>query len=370
MKKPINIALAIFLAVVAFLLWEFKPLPPAEFSPQGALPTNLPPFFASSFLPKVAKVAHASTMTILPNGKLMAAWYAGEREGAKDVAIFTSVLEKSGWSTPQKLITRELVAGSVLAQVRKIGNPVLFTANGKVWLWFVSVGIGGWAASQINVMQSEDGQKWSPPRRLVTSPFFNISTLVRTRPVYLANNEMALPISHESFMKFSEFLRLDENGKILMKTRLPNPATLQPAIEIANAKTAHAFLRDYDEKAAFYRVRHAITSDGGTTWQALAPTDIPNVNNSIATAKLPSGAWLLVGNDLKFRTSLNAWISKDFGKTWQLVRNLEKGDGEYSYPFLLVDAHGRIHLSYTWRRETIRYMVFSQAWLMAGDSKQ
>lgn len=366
MKKPVNLALAVFLAVAAFLLWEFKPLKPAEFSPQGALPTNLPEFFASSFLPKVAPSAHASTLTILPNGKLMAAWYAGAREGGKDVAIFTSVLEKSGWTEPVKLVTRESVAGSVLAQVRKIGNPVLFTANNKVWLWFVSVGIGGWAGSQINVMQSDDGEKWTQPRRLVTSPFFNISTLVRTRPVYLANNEIGLPISHESFVKFSEFLRLDSNGKILMKSRMPILNTLQPAIEIENKTTAHAFLRDFGKNGT-HRVRHAQTNDGGATWQALPMTDILNQNNSIAVLKMPSGAWLLVGNN-RFRFSLVAWVSTDFGKTWRLIRTIEEGDGEYSYPFLLADSNGRIHLSYTWNRQTIRHAVFSEAWLMAGDA--
>ena len=33
---------------------------------------------------------HASTIAELPNGDLLAAWYAGSREGAKDVAIFAS----------------------------------------------------------------------------------------------------------------------------------------------------------------------------------------------------------------------------------------------------------------------------------------
>lgn len=366
--QPANLALLLFLATVAFLLWEFKPLQPAAFSPQAALPTNLPSFFASSFLPKVAPSAHASTLTILPDGKLMAAWYAGSREGAKDVAIFTSILKKSGWSEPVKLVTRETVAGAVLAQVRKIGNPVLFTVNNKVWLWFVSVGIGGWAGSQINLMQSDDGEKWTKPRRLVTSPFFNISTLVRTRPVFLENNEIGLPISQESFVKFSEFLRLNADGKILMKSRMPNPSTLQPAVLVENQKAAHAFLRDHDENG-LHRVRHAKTGDGGTSWQALPPTDIPNINNSLAVLKLPSGAWLLVGND-NHRDILSAWVSNDFGKTWHFRRIIEKGDGEYSYPFLLMDSDGRIHLSYTWRRQTIRHMVFSEAWLMGEDFLQ
>ena len=33
---------------------------------------------------------HGSTIAEMPDGELLAAWYAGSREGAKDVAIFAS----------------------------------------------------------------------------------------------------------------------------------------------------------------------------------------------------------------------------------------------------------------------------------------
>ena len=45
---------------------------------------------------------HASTITELPNGDLLAAWYAGSREGEKDVAIFISrrFYGSEGWIEP------------------------------------------------------------------------------------------------------------------------------------------------------------------------------------------------------------------------------------------------------------------------------
>ncbi len=333
--------LAFFLATIAFLLWDFAPLQPAAFSPQAALPTNIPAFFAADSLPQTAESAQASTLAILPNGKLFAAW-------GTDAGILTSILGKSGWSAPQIAVNREILAGSVLAQVRKIGNPALLTQGGKLWLWFES---HSWAGVQINFMQSENGETWSAPRRLVLSPFVNAGTRLGTAPAHLENGEIALPVSHEWLADFGEILRIDSNGKVLMKTRLPIFQTRRPALLVENKTTAHAFLRGAQN------LQHAATTDGGTTWNALPPVD--SFSDSVAALKLPSGAWLIVDENL------NAWISKDLGKTWNLARVIESGaGGEFSYPFLMIEPNGRIHLSYTWNRKTIRHAAFSEAWLV------
>ena len=48
------------------------------------------PFFHEEFLhaPQKNKIAHAASVTELADQSLHAIWYAGSREGAKDVAIF------------------------------------------------------------------------------------------------------------------------------------------------------------------------------------------------------------------------------------------------------------------------------------------
>ena len=62
---------------------------------------------------------HASTIVELPNGDLLAAWYAGTKEKAKDVAVLAARLPKGGsqWTKPY-----------VLADTpdHSEGNPVLF----------------------------------------------------------------------------------------------------------------------------------------------------------------------------------------------------------------------------------------------------
>lgn len=50
---------------------------------------------------------HASTLVRLPCGTLVAAWFAGFREGSEDTAIWLSRYEHNIWTTPQRVAARE-----------------------------------------------------------------------------------------------------------------------------------------------------------------------------------------------------------------------------------------------------------------------
>ena len=60
------------------------------------------------------------------------------------------------------------------------------------------------------------------------------------------------------------------------------------------------------------------------------------------------------------------WLSADEGQTWQEARTVETapdGGADYGNPSLLLGRHGRIHLAYDWRRQGIKAITFSEAWL-------
>ena len=101
-----------------------------------------------------------------------------------DVASWFATLDAGVWSMPRAIATREGTAAATLGFVRKLGNPVLYNDGARLHLWFVSVALGGWAGSAVNHSVSEDaGKTWAPPVKLQTSPFLNISTLVRAPPL-------------------------------------------------------------------------------------------------------------------------------------------------------------------------------------------
>ena len=317
-------------------------------------------------LPRVAPSAHAATLTQLPDGRVAAAWFAGSVEGAEDVAVWFSTLEREGWRPPIPIANRESTAGGTFAYVRKIGNPVLDSQGGRLRLWYVSVAVGGWAGSSINYSESPDnGENWTKPVKLPTSPFANISTLVRTPPVPLADGGLGLPVYHEFITKHGEWLRLSPEGRIIDKVRLAHDGrTLQPAVVALDEHRALAALRDAGSGPG--RVQIETTGDGGQSWQPGETPAIPNPNASVALLRLKSGRLLLAGNPQNGREALLLWISADEGKTWQASRTVESADdgsAEFSYPALLLGRDGRIHLAYTWRREGIKHASFSEAWL-------
>jgi len=82
-----------------------------------------------------------------------------------------------------------------------------------------------------------------------------------------------------------------------------------------------------------------------------------------------TGRLLLAANPGKDRNVLQLFVSTDEGRHWQpgpvVEASADKG-AEFSYPALLQDRAGRIHLAYTWQRQGIRHVVFGEAWLTEG----
>ena len=77
-----------------------------------------------------------------------------------------------------------------------------------------------------------------------------------------------------------------------------------------------------------------------------------------------------LGGDGKASGTVQQAISADFGDTWRVVRRLEGDPGspgapvaEYSYPWIVQDRAGEIHVLYTWGRSRIKHAHFNTAWL-------
>lgn len=270
--------------------------------------------------------------------------------------------------------TRVSTASATRAYVSKLGNPVLYVDGGRLRLWYVSVAVGGWSASSVNQVFSVDGgNTWSPAEKLVTSPFFNISTLVRTPPVALADGGLGLPVYHEFIARRAEWLRLSPHGDILGKVRMPSqyPA-LQPSVAVLGAHHALALLRGARLQDLDGSVMVDTSSDGGATWQGGAALPISNPDASVALLRLASGTLVLATNPVtgRRRYILQLFLSEDDGKSWTPARIVESDPelkGNYAYPALLQTRDGRIHLAYTFEYQAIVHAVFSESWLKGGS---
>jgi len=329
------------------------------------------PIYASQFVSEASGIprVHAANVIESKSG-LHAVWYAGSREGASDVSIWYASFnrQKNRWNKNKKLFDRLAVQKALGRYIKKLGNPALgVDVKGRLWLFFVTVSAGGWSGSSVNYSVSKDeGNSWSPPKRLVTSPFFNVSTLVRTPAFNFSDGSIGLPIYHELIGKFGELLRLGLHGNVLAKNRISwGMTTLQPSIVHIGDKRFLAFLRNSGKEPSGVLVS---TSDSdGNKWGIAEPTGLDSFDSSVAAIRDKNNRILLVFNNSKTsRNVLSLAVSKDLGKTWQVVYDFERSnnlDNEYSYPSLVQDKEGNYQLVYTYLRKRIKHVEFNEAWL-------
>ncbi len=316
---------------------------------------------------------HAATVVELSDGRLRAFWYGGTEEGTRDVSIFSSVYEPatSQWSPETPILDRWSTQTDVRRYVKMIGNPVAFRyGDREIWLFYVSVSVGGWSGSAINLAVSRDeGQTWNPARRLITSPFLNLSTLVKGPALVLESGLVALPVYHELMGVFGEILRLDREGNVVGKSRLSRgTSSLQPVILPSSASNAMGLMRYAG--APPKRVLAVRTADGGQHWTQPWKTGLPNPNSAVAGARLDDGSLMVVFNASETdRSNLSLALSSDDGESWRTIHQFEEdpsGSDEYSYPFLIRSISGDYHLLYTWHRTHIKHVHFNPAWLEAA----
>jgi predicted neuraminidase len=305
---------------------------------------------------------HASTLTELPNGGVLAAWFAGSFEKAKDVAILSSRLPANTkqWTTPEILND---------APGLSEGNPVLFTdPAGRVWFFYLVMYGDTWDDCKIHYrISGDEGKTWGDENTLIATKGFAI----RNRPIILNNDTFLLPAANE--MLYTPLFILTRNDFKSVKktgTNLRDEGGLdQPAVVQLSDDSVLAFFRSTQARAIIMK---SVSTDGGLNWSNPETTEFPNPEAGIAMTKLSSGNLVLVYNDSpRSRSPLTVAMSADDGKTWPWKRNIETGPFEFSYPCIIQTSDGLIHVSYTYKRTNIKHVVFIEEWireLVAGTN--
>ena len=336
----------------------------------------------SDWLPDAgAPSVHAASLIALKDGAIRAFWFAGSREGAPDVVINTAVFDPktNDWAAPTVVIDRVGAEKGLSRYIAKLGNPVpARLPDGRLQLFFVTVSIGGWAGSSISTMLSDDdGLTWGRPQRLITSPFINLSTLVKSPAVQMTDGRLGLPAYHEWIGRFGEFLRLDTTQVIDKRRMSSGRSAIQPAVFVNEAQDATAYFRQTRSAGQAKHIPVSHTQNAGQSWQSVADLEIENPNSAVAGLTLKSGAHLLVLNNIEAgRYRLVLMMSNPKLGQWQVVEVLENDEAlpdqerkEFSYPYLISASGNDAHLVYTWDRKKIRHLYFSSAWLERAYSQ-
>ncbi len=307
---------------------------------------------------------HASTLVETRDGGLAAAWFGGTQERAPDVCIWFTRLSHLAWETPVRVASGMQADGTPLPT----WNPVLFQDPAGPLLLFYKVGPSPAQWWGMVVRSDDGGRSWGAPQKLPAG----VLGPIKNKPIDLKTGRWISPSSSEGNDLATgpawrvHFERSDDRGQTWTRgADVASPLgidAIQPTL----------FSHPDGRLQAVCRTRQgALTAtwshDDGLSWSPLAAIDLPNPNSGIDGVTLADGRHLLVYNHAGHfaerpgagpRYPVNIALSED-GTSWRQVLTLESHplDEGYAYPAVIQTRDGRVHISYTWDRKRIRYIV-------------
>ena len=295
---------------------------------------------------------HASTLVETGDGALLAAWFGGTQEGARDVAIWAGRREAGAgaWGEPVKVAERPGVP---------CWNPVLFReSDGTLWLFYkVAPTIPAWTGFYRR--SRDEGRTWDEPQALPAG----LLGPIKNKPVQMSSGEMLCPTSVETYGAWASWVEVVADGgkrwRRFGPIAVPGEAygIIQPAVWESAPGRIRLLARATERIGC---ICESTSEDFGRTWSPARPTALPNPNSGIDAVRLADGRVALAYNPTREgRTPLSVSISEDDGATWHPPLHLETEAGEYSYPAIIQTADGLVHVTYTHLRRRIRHVVLA-----------
>lgn len=327
--------------------------------------------------------AHAPALLELENGDILCAWFAGSFEGSKDISIVCARKEHGSdhWEEP--------VAVSYDSE-RSEQNPSLFLGpDGAVWCMYTAQldrveGKDNMQFTSIIRCQKlfDGGKTWGKAEVIFPQEgsFCRQPIQVLSNGRWIFGNWICTDSANGLEGDPTVFRISDDQGRSWKQVEMPesNGAVHANVVELEPGKLI-ALMRS--RFADFVYISHS--DDYGDTWTRPEPTVLPNNNSSISALKLQSGRLAIAYNPTHvpnpeygkvawpgLRCPVAVALSEDGGKTFPLVRLMERGEGfsgeenttnnkQYEYPYLMQGKDGRMHLAYAYKnRIGIKYVSF------------
>ena len=354
-----------------------------------------------AFLPSPMVQNHAANLHVLPDGRLACVWFGGTMEGMGDISVYLSTVGPDGWTPARKLSDDA---------TRSEQNPVLFTApDGKVWLFHTSQPGGRQDECEIVARVSHDGgDSFGPARRIGDFRGVFVRQPLRLGPAgewLLPGFRCVTPATGRWTGDIDRAVMLVSQDQGASWQALEVPDSLGAVHMNPVAPLAMVMPAFYRDRYAQW-VKRSLSLDGGLTWTAPQPTDLPNNNSSVQATRLADGRIAMVLNPISAaqsdarraslydeiegeaevqavtsgpkaiwgvpRAPMTLAISSDNGASFPLRIDLDQGTGhalsnnsaegvnrELSYPSILQDVEGQLHIAYTYHRRAIRYVRIS-----------
>lgn len=382
----------------------------------GKLRFNKANVWWEAYLPSECPQNHASNLLELTNGDILCTWFSGTQEGVSDISIFLSRLNQGTevWTKPVKMSDDSQ---------RSEQNPLLFEApDGKLWLLYTAQKFGNQDTAIVRYRVSSDkGYTWSEIQVLIDEP----GTFIRQPVTVLPNGNWLLPIFRCATRPGEKWVGNHDTSAVKVSKDGGNTWEEHTVPESIGCVHMNINILKDGTLVALYRSRWAdhiyrSTSVDGCSWTEPEALAMPNNNSSIQAVVLKDGAMAMVFNDISSadstdrraslydeieegsvddaernvvhdvpvdklgrkavwgtpRAPMSIALSEDGGRTWPYIRHIQEGDGrclsnnsaekknrEFSYPSIKQGKNGDIHVSFTYFRQTIKYVRITEDWI-------
>lgn len=376
-----------------------------------------------AYLPSPCPQNHASNIMPLANGDLLCVWFSGTQEGLPDISVYLSRLShgEDTWSYPVQLSDDP---------ARSEQNPLLFSApDGRLWLLYTAQESGNQDTAIVRYRISADnGYTWGPIQTLFDTPgtFIRHPIVVLDNGEWLIPVFYCQSVPGRKWVgdRDTSAVRISaDDGRTW--TEYPVPGSIG-CVHMNVGKLGDGTLVALFRSRWADHIYMSRSQDNGRTWAAPIPTKLPNNNSSIQFTVLNNGHLALVFNDVNAddctqrraslydelqddeggnpslaeqpsqtaapddphrrtafwgapRAPLTLAISEDNGKTWPYMRDIAVGDGycmtnnskeklnrEYSYPSIKQTPDGKLHITFTYFRQAIKYVCIDENWVKSG----
>lgn len=376
---------------------------------------------AEALLPSPMIQNHAAFLHLFGDGALLCVWFGGTLEGKSDISIHASVLLSGAaeWGPAQRISNDEAHSEQ---------NPVIFAApDGGLWLFHTSQPAGN--QDQCRVRMVALTRDPADPLRLVPGAgrflddlppgcFVRGHVTLRTDGAWLLPIFRCVPRPGQKWNGSHDVAAVGISTDGGMSWRLEQVPDSTGSVHMSPVPL------DDGSIPAFYRRRQAdsvhrsVSLDGGFTWSAPQPTDLPNNNSSIAAIRIADGRVAVICNLASAATSADrraslydelgeddarpdadptggcvpVWgvpraplavcLSDDGGVSFAQQIIVEDGPGtctsndstdgrnkELSYPWLLEGPDGSLHIAYSYHRRAIKYVRLAPGWAPAKPAR-
>ena len=281
----------------------------------------------------------------LKDGRILFVYshYTGTSSDDHGNAFLAGRYSKDGgktWSQEDKMIVAQEGDMNVMSV------SLLRLKNGKIALFYLRKNSHTDCIPMMRT-SSDEGNTWSEPIRCIKDRN-NYFVLNNNRVIQLKNGRLLMPVALHNTKEDGAFENQgiiycyysDDSGKTWTSSaEIPNPKkimTQEPGvIELKDGRIMMFIRTDSGVQQLSF------SKDRGKSWSAIEPSNIASPLSPASIARIPStGDLLLVwnnndGKDPKTkerRTPLTTAISKDEGKTWQNLKNIEDNpDGSFCY---------------------------------------